>query len=71
MPLNLNEVINSIKKVGASAVRTVPMSGENVNDGNYQIEIRSGDMWTPIVTGVKKPMAEDIIRQAVNRVIIG
>lgn len=71
MAININEAIQKIKQVGASSVRTVPMAGEAVDGGQYQIEVQENGSWTAIVTGVKKTMAEDIIRQATNRVILG
>jgi hypothetical protein len=71
MTVNMNETIQKIKKVGEANVRSVPMQGQSVQDGQYQIEIREGSTWTPIVTGVKKQVAESIISQAVNRVILG
>lgn len=69
--ININEAIQKIKSAGATSVRTVPMTGQAVDGGDYQIEIKTGDSWSPIVTGVKKPMAEDIMRQATNRVLLG
>lgn len=69
--LNVNEAIQRIKTIGANNVRIVPMDGQPINDGNHQIEIRTGAGWEVIVTGVKKRMAEDIVNQAVNKVILG
>lgn len=71
MPINVNEAIQKIKQAGSDSVRAVPMPGEDVKSGNYQIEIKSGDLWAPIVVGVNKKIAEDIISQATNRVILG
>ena len=67
---DINEAIQKIKSVGSSAVRVVPMNGQTV-DGNHQIEINQNGNWTTILTGVKRPMAEDIIRQATNKVLLG
>jgi hypothetical protein len=47
------------------------MPNQDVNSGDYQIEIRANEIWSPIVTGVSKKIAEDIINQATNRVILG
>jgi hypothetical protein len=69
--VDLNEAIQKIKQVGASNARAVPMAGQSVNDGNYQIEICENGNWRSVVSNVKKQMAEDIIQQAVNRVILG
>lgn len=71
MVANINEAVARIKKVGSSHVRSVPMPGQNVNTGNYQIEIDEGNGWTPIVVGVQRSIADSIIQQAVNKVILG
>lgn len=71
MPINVNEAIQRIKQVGSSGVRAVPMPNQNVLSGDYQIEVKTAAMWVPIVVGVNKKIAEDIISQAVNRTILG
>ena len=71
MAVNVNEAIEKIKKAGVQFVRTVPMPGQNVNTGDYQIEIKEGGAWSPVATGITKKIAEDIISQATNRVILG
>lgn len=71
MPINLNEAIQKIKTVGPSNVRVIPMPGQNIMTGNYQIEVQDGGNWSSIVVGIKKSMAEDIVSQATNRVILG
>ena len=71
MTINVNEAIQRIKVAGVGRVRTVPMPGEDVNSDNYQIEINEGGNWTSVVTGVSKRIAEDMISQATNRVILG
>lgn len=68
--MNINEATQAIKRVGAANVRVTPMPGQSVMDGDYQIEINNGS-WAAIVTGVKKPIAEQIVSQALNRVICG
>lgn len=70
MSLNINEAVEAIKRVGSSNARCVPMSGQNA-DGQHQIEIKENGSWTAIVTGLKKRMAEDLISQATNRVLLG
>ena len=70
MVLNINEAIAKIKAVGATNVRSVPMPGHTPS-GQYQVEIKENAVWVPIVTGLNKRMAEDIITQATNRVILG
>jgi hypothetical protein len=71
MPINLNEAIQKIKTVGPSNVRVIPMPGQNMMTGNYQIEVQDNGSWSSIVVGIKKAMAEDIVSQATNRVILG
>jgi hypothetical protein len=71
MPINLNEAIQKIKTVGPANVRVIPMPGQNIMTGNYQIEVQDGGNWSSIVVGIKKSMAEDIVSQATNRVILG
>jgi len=70
MAINVNEAIQKIKEVGTTSVRAVPMPQQPVT-GTYQIEVNQSGTWTPIVTGVSKKIAEDIISQATNRVILG
>lgn len=68
--LNINEAIVQIKAVGATNVRSVPMPGQTIN-GQHQVEIRKDAVWTPIVVGLAKHIAEGIIAQATNRTICG
>lgn len=68
--INLSEAIQKIKKAGASNARSVPMAGQNVNTGLYQIELMSEGTWTAIVSGIPKITAEQIIQQATNRVLL-
>jgi len=70
MPINFNETIQRIKQAGSTGVRSVPMPNQPI-DGDYQIEILTEGNWTPLVTGINKKTAEDIISQATNRVILG
>jgi hypothetical protein len=70
MVANINEAVEAIKRVGGTNARIVPMPGQDVN-GRQQVEIREGTSWNPVVTGVSRKMAEDIIAQAVNKVILG
>lgn len=69
--VNVNEAIERIKSAGAGNVRSVPMPGQNVNDGQYQIEINQNGQWVPVATGISKRISEDLISQATNRVILG
>lgn len=69
--LNITEASVKIKAAGAQNVRVVPMDGQNVLDGDYQIQIKNESIWNTIVTGIKKNIAEQIVSQALNRVICG
>lgn len=71
MAININEIVETIKKNGVHKSRLVPMPGQSPIDGLYQIEISEGNGWNPIVTGIKKSMGEDILKTASNRVILG
>ena len=69
--MNLNDAVQKIKKAGTAKVRIIPMSGSNINTGDYQIEVLEESSWHPILSGIKKQMAEDLVAQATNRVICG
>ena len=71
MPVNVNEATKRIKAAGSSNVRSVPMEGANVQSGRYQIEIKEGGNWVMIAECPNKKIADDIISQAVNNVILG
>lgn len=71
MPINVNEAVQKIKAVGGVNVRIVPMPNQNVMTGDHQIEVRDNGAWCPIVIGIKRLMAEEIVNQALNRVILG
>lgn len=66
--MNINE---AIKAAGPRNVRVVPMSGQPAISGLHAIEIRQANGWIPIASGLQKAVAEDIVRQATNRVILG
>lgn len=70
MPHNLNETIQKIKQAGPSSVRIVPMDGQPIT-GQYQIEISPQGSWVAIISGLTKQMAEDIVQQATNKVLLG
>jgi len=71
MAVDVNTATRQIKEVGATNVRITPMSGQSVMEGDHQIEINQNGTWSPIVTGVKRTIAEQIVSQALNRVICG
>ncbi len=70
MPIDVNEAVLKIKRVGATKVRVVPMNGQSAT-GLHQVEIDEDGAWTPVVTGVLRVMADGIVSQATNRVICG
>lgn len=69
--ININEALLRIKQAGATNVRAVPADGQNIHTGLYQIEIREAGNWIAIATGMPRSTAEDLIRQATNKVILG
>jgi hypothetical protein len=71
MPVNVNEAVARIKSVGSSNVRSVPMDGQNVHSGAYQIEVKENNNWVPIAECPNKKIADEIISQATNKVILG
>ena len=71
MTANINEAIQKIKQVGATNTRIVPMPGQTALDGKQQVEICEAGNWRAVVVGVTRKMAEDIVAQASNRVILG
>ena len=69
--INLTEAVQKIKAVGTTNVRVVPMSGQPMIGGMHQIEIKEAGSWIPIVSGIPKMAAEDVVRQASSRVLFG
>ena len=69
--MNLQEAIQQVKKAGPTRVRCTPMPGQNVNTGNYCVAINEGGTWRTVIDGLPKSTAEDIIRQATSRVLLG
>lgn len=70
MSVNINEVTQAIKRVGASGVRVIPMAGQP-HDGQQQIEIMEGGSWRAIATGFSTKMAADLVKQSINRTLCG
>lgn len=71
MSIDISQATTLIKEAGANHVRLLPMPGQNILEGDYQIEVKNSGEWRVIVTRVKKQIAEQIISQALNRVICG
>ena len=62
----IKEVVSKIKKAGVENVRKIPAT-----NGMVEIQIRAGDSWYTIMEDVPAKSADDIIRQASNKVILG
>ena len=71
MPININEAVTQIKKVGSHNVRILPMPGQDINTGTHQIEIYEQNTWKVLLSGVPRTTAEDLVKQATNRMILG
>ena len=69
--INIAEAENKIKVAGRTNVRIVPMAGQSIQDGNHQVEVFIEGQWAPVLINIKKPMAESIVNQALNKVICG
>ncbi len=69
--MNINDVVAQIKSVGVNEVRVTTMEGQSCIDGDCQIDIRQSGAWNTILSGVKRTMAENIVRQSRDRVILG
>ena len=69
--MNINEAVQKIKRAGATNVRVVPMDGQSAISGMHKIEVKDQGTWFVVVEGIQKKMAEDIITQATNKVILG
>ena len=63
----LQEAVAKIRQVGITNVRISPISG----DTKHQIEIMESGSWIKILSPMEKNMAEDVLRQASNKVILG
>ena len=71
MAVNLAETVNRIKKAGPTNVRAVPMPGQHIHEGKYQVEVNEGGMWVVVAESIPQSTANDLIRQSTNRVICG
>lgn len=65
--MKITEAVNKIKAAGKQNTRIAPMTGSD----KYKIEVNIGQGWAIVVKDVTRQMAEDIIRQADNKVILG
>ena len=64
---NLSKIIETIKKAGPNNTRITPIPGTD----KFMIEINLGSGWASVMKGLKQQMAEDIVRQASSRIILG
>lgn len=69
--MDISEAVNKIKGVKPSNVRMIPQAGENPVDGLHQVELLEGGGWRTIISGLPKTTAEDLIKQALNKVLLG
>lgn len=68
--INLNEVLDKIRKAGSTKVRIGPMPGQSISGDKYMIEILEAN-WTPIIENIPKATAEDLVSKTLNKVICG
>lgn len=62
--VNLTETVNAIKAAGPLKVRIVPQTGEHYETGLYVIEILKESSWCPILSGVPRQTADNLVNQA-------
>jgi hypothetical protein len=67
--INLQEAIDKISRAGTSDVRIV---SDSSNPGlRCTIEYKTGGVWTPLIQGLSPALADDIIKRASNRTLLG
>ena len=69
--VDFSQIINQLKAAGIKNIRIIPMEGQSVLDGNQRIEILKDGQWVAVVSNISKKIAEDMVKQAGNRVILG
>jgi len=67
--VNLQEAIKKMTLVGRSNIRTT--HNHNSIGSLYTIEINQGGVWTPLIGGLSKAIADSMIDRAANRTICG
>ena len=65
--MTIKEVVDEIKAVGINNVRKIPSKNGMIN---VQVLTHSSE-WVTILENVSDRGADDVIRQATNRVILG
>lgn len=63
--MKLTEAVQRIRSAQSHRVSSMP------NSNKVKIEVSTGDGWVTIMKDITRGMAEDIIRQASNKVILG
>ena len=61
------DTIQQIREAGTNNARITNMAGTQ----NVKIEINKNGQWVTIMRDLKQSIAEDILRQANNRLILG
>ena len=65
--MTIRETTEKVRTAGPGNSRIVPES-----DGKYRIEVNVNGTWTPTMTGISnRAIAEDILRQADSKVLLG
>jgi len=70
MAINISEALAEMRKAGPRGIKTMPMPGQSINTGSYQIDIARDGQWITILEGLPRATAESLIAQALNRVIM-
>lgn len=63
---SIKEAVERIKSVGPQNARKVPKT-----NGTVDIQILQGGTWVTVLESINAGSADDIIRQASNKVILG
>lgn len=61
----IKEAVDKIRQVGTNNTRITPVGNK------CKIEVNIGGNWAALLSNLDRNVAEDIIRQATNRVILG
>lgn len=63
--MNMKEIISQLRQAGKKNIRIVQQQEE------CTIEVNNGSSWSPVLSGIKKDLAEDIVQQSVGNVLLG
>lgn len=67
MAQNISEAVHRIRVAGPDNVRRIPGNDPQ----SFTIQINENGQWVSVVKDVSQTVAEDVMRQATNRVILG